>query len=227
MSRKIPTVCTRYLASTLLLALLGCATPTPPETQTSPTPRSTPATTRYERVEIQVNRQAGQCHVQLTGQLDEYTARSLRQTMNELASQDCRSKRVVIALQGGQVGSALTVGAIIKNRAFDTQVQAGTSCLTPCLLVFAAGRERIMLPSVPPTRLGFSQIPPDADFGRGICETELNAAQAQTLTRYLRAMLPLPVANTVMKKLATATCNNTEYLNPAEALALGLATTVR
>lgn len=180
-----------------------------------------------ERVPIDVDRRDGNCHIRLHGQLDEYTARGLRHLMGELERSSCRSKRVLLDLQGGLVGSAITVGAIIRNRGYDTQVQPGTTCLTPCLLVFAAGRQRIMLPSVPPTRIGFSQIPPDADFGRHVCETELAPAQALTLTRYLRTMLPVPTATAVMQKLTAASCQRTDYLGPAEAAALGLASTLK
>lgn len=216
------------LALTLVLALAGCATP-PPAASPSPAPPPSPkkAEPPHEPVVIEVDRRGGNCHIRLDGYLDEYTARSLRQLVTSLEKVSCRSKRVLLDLDGGQVGSAFTVGSILKNRGYDTQVQPGTTCLTPCLLVFAAGRERILLPSVPPSRIGFSQITPDEDFGRRVCETELTATQALTLTRYLRAMLPLATANAVMRKLVGATCDRTEYLGPAEALEMGLATTTR
>lgn len=205
----------------VLLALAGCAGAPPAPPTASPKP---PA---HERLPLDVDRRDGNCHIRLNGPLDDEAVRSLRYVMTELEQAGCRSKRVLLELEGGLVGSAITAGALIKNRGYDTQVQPGTTCLTPCLLVFAAGRQRILLPSVPPTRIGFSQIPPDADFGRQVCETELAASQALTLTRYLRAMLPAPTATAVYQKLTAATCQRTEYLGRAEALALGLATTTR
>lgn len=202
----------------VLLALAGCASAPPPTSPRAPT---------QDQLPLDVDRHNGNCHIQLTGPLDDEAVRSLRYVMTALEPAGCRSKRVLLDLQGGRVGSAITLGALIKNRGYDTQVQPGTTCLTPCLLAFAAGRQRILLPSVPPTRIGFSQIPPDADFGHQVCETELAASQAQTLTRYLRAMLPVPTATAVYQKLTAATCQRTDYLGPAEALALGLATTTR
>lgn len=202
----------------VLLALAGCAGSPPPASPKAPA---------YEQLPLEVARDGGNCHIRLTGPLDDEAVRSLRYVMTALEPAGCRSKRVLLDLQGGRVGSAITLGALIKNRGYDTQVQPGTSCLTPCLLAFAAGRQRILLPSVPPTRIGFSQIPPDADFGHQVCETELAASQAQALTRYLRAMLPVPTATAVYQKLTAATCQRTEYLGPTEALALGLATTTR
>ncbi len=201
--------------SAALLALAGCAG--------SP-PTASPVPPVYQSLPLEVAPRNTNCHVLLNGPLDDYAVHSLRFAMTELDKTSCRSKRVLIDLEGGLVGSAITAGALIKNRGYDTQVKPGTTCLTPCLLVFAAGRQRILLPSVPPTRIGFSQIPPDADFGHQVCETELASSQALTLTRYLRAMLPVPTATAVYQKLTAATCQRTEYLGPAEALALGLAT---
>ncbi len=213
-------------AAAALLALAGCAGP-PPIAPPVPPLATSPKAPASEPAPIDVDRRDGNCHVRLRDQLDDYLTRNLLFVMTKLDQAACRSKRVLIDLEGGQVGSAITAGAIIKNRGYDTQVQPGTTCLTPCLLVFAAGRQRIMQHTAPPTRIGFSQIPPDQDFGRQVCETELASSQVLTLTRYLRAMLPVPIATTVFQKLTAATCQRTEYLGPAEAVAIGLATTMR
>lgn len=207
----------RQVLVIVLLALAGCASPPPPAS-----PKAA-----QDALPLEVERGDGNCHIRLTGPLDDEAVRSLRYVMTKLEPAGCRSKRVLLDLQGGRIGSAITLGALIKNRGYDTQVQPGSTCLTPCLLAFAAGRQRLMLPSVPPTRIGFSQIPPDADFGHQSCETELLSSQALTLTRYLRAMLPLPTANAVYQKLTAATCQRTEYLGPTDTLTLGLATTIR
>lgn len=219
-THRTPAAWPRKALSAALLALAGCAgsPPTPPA--------ASPKQPAYE-LPMEVDRRNGNCHILLNGQLNDDAVHSLRFVMTELDKTTCRSKRVLLDLEGGLVGSAITVGAIIKNRGYDTQVQPGTTCRTPCLLVFAAGRQRIMLQSVPPTRIGFSQIPPDADFGRQVCETELTPSQTQTLTRYLRAMLPVPTATAVFQKLSAATCQRTEYLGPAEAAALGLASPMK
>jgi hypothetical protein len=213
----------RYVKLLAIILLVGCAGAPPARSPTPATPTvARPSTPVDERLPLEVDRRNGNCHIRLSGTLTDDTAHDLRYVMSALEKTNCRSKRVLIELQSGLIGSAITVGAIIKNRGYDTQLPPGTTCLTPCMLVFAAGRQRLMLPSSPPTRIGFSQIPPDADFGRGVCETELLAPQAQTLIRYLRAMLPVTTANTVFQKLNSANCRSTEYIDPAEADALGL-----
>ena len=217
-----------YVKLLPIALLVGCAGAPPARSPAPPTPiAARPSTPVDERLPLEVDRRNGNCHIRLTGALTDDTGHDLRYVMSALEKTNCRSKRVLIelqsGLQSGSVGSAITVGSIIKNRGYDTQLQAGTTCLTPCMLVFSSGRQRLMLNAVPPTRIGFSQIPPDADFGRGVCETELLAPQAQTLIRYLRAMLPVATANTVFQKLSTANCRSTEYLGQPEAEALGLA----
>ena len=214
-----------YVKLLPIALLLGCAGAPPARSPVPAAPiAARPGTPVDERLPLEVDRRNDNCHIRLTGALTDDTAHDLRYVMSALEKTNCRSKRVLINLQSGLIGSAITVGSIIKNRGYDTQLQAGTTCLTPCMLVFSSGRQRLMLNAVPPTRIGFSQIPPDADFGRGVCETELLGPQAQTLIRYLRAMLPVTTANTIFQKLSTANCRSTEYLGPAEAETLGLAT---
>lgn len=224
---------TRYLKALPIALLLGCAGAPTARSPTPPAPTAArPSTPVDERLPLEVDRRSGNCHIRLTDALTDDTAHDLRYVMSALEKTSCRSKRVLIELpsslqsgpQNGLIGSAITVGAIIKNRGYDTQLPPGMTCLTPCMLVFSAGRQRLMLPSSPPARIGFSQIPPDADFGRGVCETELLAPQAQTLIRYLRAMLPLATANAVFQKLSSANCRSTEYIGQPEAQALGLVT---
>ena len=219
----------------IALLLLGCAAGPPARSPAQPQPIAAQPNSSVvdAQLPLDVDRRNGNCHIRLTGTLTDDTAHDLRYVMSVLEKTICRSKRVLIDLQGGlqsgqssnTIGSAITIGSIIKNRGYDTQLPPGTTCLTPCMLVFSAGHRRLMLNALPPTRIGFSQLPPDADFGRGVCETELLAPQAQTLIRYLRAMLPITTANTVFQKLSAANCRSTDYLGPAEAEALGLATT--
>ena len=61
-----------------------------------------------------------------------------------------------------------------------------------------------------------------ADFGSSRCEAEISRAQAQTLARYLRAMLPPDTVLDVLRRLETADCRSTVYLNGPQALAMGL-----
>ncbi|MFZ2737501.1 MAG: hypothetical protein WBI20_01770 [Burkholderiaceae bacterium] len=212
----------RSFLSALALVLAGCAgTPDTSSTKSRSSRLAQPA------LPLEVDRSHGNCHIRLDGVLDDITSHSLRSVMAELEKSNCRSKRVLIDQINGQLGSAITIGSIIKNRRYDTQLMPGATCLTPCLLVFAAGNQRIAVASTPPARLGYSQIPRDEDFGRKVCATELSTAQTLTLTRYLRAMLPVETANTVYQKLTAANCLGIDYQTAAQAQAIGLVTATR
>jgi hypothetical protein len=51
-------------------------------------------------------------------------------------------KTVVLNSPGGSVADALTMGRLIRERKFATEVEAGKSCASSCPLVFAGGVER-------------------------------------------------------------------------------------
>jgi len=51
-------------------------------------------------------------------------------------------KTVVLSSPGGSVADALTMGRLIREKKFATEVEAGKFCASSCPLVFAAGVER-------------------------------------------------------------------------------------
>lgn len=176
---------------------------------------------------INVDTRGAGCQITLNGELHDASVRRMDQAMQQVAQARCRDRLLVLNVSNGLLGDAITLGSMARNRGYDTQVQARTTCNTPCLLVFAAGRNRTMPTGPAPARIAFSQIPPDQDFGRTLCETELSRAQQLTLTRYLRAMLPSNTATTVYQKIQAATCRNTDVYGPDQALVIGLATGTR
>lgn len=181
----------------------------------------------YDGGTLQTDTRGAACSITLSGDVNHNAVRRLGALLQEVENADCRAKRFVLNARDGALGDAVTLGAMLRNRHYDTEVMRGTTCNTPCLLVFAAGHERVLPESDPPTRLAFTQIPPDQDFGKGVCQTELNRGQQLTLTRYLRAMLPANTATAVYQKLVAADCQRTDQYGPANALAMGLATGTR
>lgn len=217
-------------AAAALVWLAGCSTPLPPAGAPTAEPAGgRRAVTSYTfdggRIEMATNGQA--CQVTLTGEIHDATVRRMDQAMQQVAQARCQEKWLVLNVSNGLLGDAITLGSMARNRGYDTQVQAGSTCNTPCLLAFAAGRTRIMPASPAAARIAFSQVPPDQDFGRTVCETELSRAQQLTLTRYLRAMLPSNTATTVYQKIQAATCRSTDVYGPDQAMVIGLATGTR
>jgi len=221
---------TRRLAICGLLALAGCAAPPLPAERGAQAPAlpggsEAPVFLRFgnSRLELQVQGQT--CRLQWRGELPSDAVALMNQALYEIEQhQRCQRKIMALDLQGGDIGPAITVGAMLKNRQFNTELLPGSYCHTPCVLVLAAGRQRLLPDSSPPARLLLSQVRPDQDFGQATCATELSPGQQLTLLRYLRAMLPLPTATSLYEKIRQATCRSHETLGAPEALTLGLAT---
>ena len=219
------------LASLTLAALLaGCGSP-PTRTATGPGEGAAPSrgtqTHAYEGGTLVTDTRTAACTLTLNGEIHAGTVRRMGPALQDLERASCTSKRTVLNAGPALLGDAVTLGAMLRNRGFETQVQAGTRCETPCLLVFAAGTQRVLPDQPRPAQVVFSRIPPDQDFGHQTCKSEPSRAQQLTLTRYLRAMLPEPTATAVYQKLLAADCRTADAYGTAEALAMGLATAVR
>ncbi|AKU10917.1 hypothetical protein AzCIB_1012 [Azoarcus sp. CIB] len=175
----------------------------------------------YQGGEVAATQRGADCELTLRGTLTPAAVSALRLASDALAKRSCQGKTVVLDLADGSVGAAITVGSMLRNRGFDTRIAAGSTCHTPCLLVFAAGTRREIAPNA---RLGFTQIPPDEDFGRTNCETELDNRQMLNLARYLRAMLPTLTADYMLQQIRATDCRNVRALPASDAVTAGLAT---
>lgn len=181
----------------------------------------------YEGGTLVTDTRTAACSITLNGEIHTGTVRRMTPALQDLDTPHCQSKRLVLNAGPALLGDAVTLGAMLRNRGFGTEVQAGSACDTPCLLVFAAGQRRILPEAPVPARIAFSPLPPDRDFGHQTCQSEPSRAQQLTVTRYLRAMLPSATATAVYQKLLAADCRHTDVYGPAEALAMGLATATR
>ena len=209
-------VALRWLSCCAALLLAACgSTPKPP-------PAGSDGVAR-----IELDRRAGLCELTLTGDIDQNAVNRLSQSLARLDQQNCAERWMVLDAPQGQIGAAITMGAMLRNRQFNTRIAPGSECLTSCVLVFAAGRERVLGSSPPLARLGISRLPPDADFGASRCEAEISRGQALNLTRYLRAMLPSSTAEAVFQVMAQADCRANLYWRPADVVQNGLVTALR
>lgn len=213
--------------STLALALLLTACGSAPPTAPTATPAGSTGVHRFDGGSIEVDTRTSNCRVTLRGDIQNAAIRRLTPLLDQVEQARCTNKRLLLDTNSGWLGDAITLGAMVRNRGYDTQVLAGSTCQTPCLLVFAAGQTRVLPEQPTPGRIAFSQIPPDQDFGTRTCATELSNGQHLTLTRYLRTMLGTQTGTAVYRKLLAATCDRTDVYGTAEALAMGLATATR
>ena len=167
------------------------------------------------------------CRLAMHGLLDHAAVRRIGPALDAVASAGCTQRTAVLYGTGGVIGEAITLGAMLRNRGYQTHLPAGQHCDSTCILVFAAGVARTVAASQPAGRFQFTQIPPDQDFGRQTCATELSRGQQLTLTRYLRAMLPEAAANAAYQRWLQSDCQHTLQLTTDQALALGLVTALR
>ncbi|WP_157826864.1 hypothetical protein [Macromonas nakdongensis] len=225
-----PTTKTAYTLAALTLATLltGCSTP-PTGSKAARPSAHTPGTQThpYEGGTLVTDTRTAACTLTLNGEIHAGTVRRMGAALQDLERAACTRKRLVLNAGPALLGDAITLGAMLRNRGYDTQVQAGSTCDTPCLLVFAAGAQRVLAEGPPAGRIVFSPLPPDHDFGHQTCQSEPSRAQQLTVTRYLRAMLPSATATAVYQKLLAADCRNADSYGPAQALAMGLATATR
>ncbi|WP_407278170.1 hypothetical protein U5817_17025 [Aromatoleum evansii] len=175
----------------------------------------------YKGGEVASAQRGADCELTLRGALTPDAVSSLRLASDALAKRSCRGKTVVLDLSDGSVGAAITVGSMLRNRGYDTRIASGSTCHTLCLLVFAAGTRREIAPNA---RLGFTQIPPDEDFGRTNCDTELDNRQMLNLARYLRAMLPALTADYMLQQIRATDCRTVRALPASDAVTAGIAT---
>ena len=220
----------RWMTLGCMVALTGCAgsprISSQPETSQASTAPSTqlPDFLNFDGSQLQLQVRGRSCTLVWRGEFPADAVPLMREALSEVEKRPCLSRTLAMDLQGGDVGPATTVGAMLKNRQFNTELLAGSYCHTPCVMVFAAGRQRLMPGSGAPASLLLTQLRPDQDFGRATCASELSLGQQLILTRYLRAMLPLATATALYQKISQASCRSHDTLGAPEALALGLAT---
>jgi len=211
------------------MLLTGCAlTPLPP-----PAPKEEEKAVSSSRHFIHstgvwlARQQAGVCTLDLRGPIDAAAVRQAREAFQWVEQTHCTQKTLYVNGRQGQLNEAVTLGAMVRNRQYQTALVSGSECGTVCMLVFAAGTQRWMAQQPAPAQIVLTQIPPDQDFGQRVCQTELSRGQQLTLLRYLRAMLPEPSALAVYRKLEAADCRTVGRYGPMQAQAMGLATGLR
>jgi hypothetical protein len=96
-------------------------------------------------------------------------------------------KTVVLNSPGGSVADALTMGRLIRERKFATEVEAGKYCASSCPLVFAGGVERR---AGDKALIGVHQVAAVSSTANGAARDEMNVAQkiSARCQRYLGDM---------------------------------------
>ena len=207
-----------------LVLLAGCGTPPPAPPRAAAPDLKTQRVFPHEsgRFVLDVGPQG--CQLAVYGALDHAAVRRIGPALQAVSTAGCAQRTAVLHSSGGVIGDAITLGAMLRNRGYQTHLPVGQQCDSTCILVFAAGLARTAPAAGAAGRFQFAQIPPDQDFGRQTCATELSRGQQLTLTRYLRAMLPETAAHGAYQRWLQSDCQHTVQLTAEQALALGLVT---
>jgi hypothetical protein len=96
-------------------------------------------------------------------------------------------KTVVLNSPGGSVGDAMTMGRLIREKKFATEVEAGKYCASSCPLVFAGGIERR---AGDKAAIGVHQVAATSSAANGPPRDEMSIAQniSARCQRYLNDM---------------------------------------
>jgi hypothetical protein len=139
----------------------------------------------------------------------------------EVAKRGSYIKTVVLRSPGGSVRDALAMGRLIRQKQFATEVEGGRYCASSCPLIFAGGVERRAAPNA---AIGVHEV---AAVGGDNLSAAASMQDAQQISaecqQYLRDM---GVDLQVWIHAMDTPREELYYLQPAELLALKLATAV-
>lgn len=83
----------------------------------------------------------GNCTIDLTGEIDKFTADDLKETY-EISNMKCSSPVLNLNSNGGDIDVAMKVGEWIRDKGLSTQVWINNSCASACVLLFLGGVDR-------------------------------------------------------------------------------------
>lgn len=83
-------------------------------------------------------------HIVLAGRIDVHALYSFVRLMGDYRISEARRPVVKLDSIGGSVTAAMAIGHLVRDRGFTTVVEPGNECLSACVLILAAGTERVI-----------------------------------------------------------------------------------
>jgi hypothetical protein len=83
-------------------------------------------------------------HIVLAGRIDVHTLYSFVRLIADYRISETRRPVVKLDSIGGSVTAAMAIGHLVRDRGFTTVVEPGKECLSACVLILAAGTERVI-----------------------------------------------------------------------------------
>jgi hypothetical protein len=206
-------VCLAWLLAFGVILLSACSVVPPKATQ------------RFDQGVLTLAREGGRCEVTINGVLTQDAIRKLRLVLDAMDTQNCARPVARLQIEDGGLNSAITVGSMLRNRRFDTVIDAHHGCRTACLLVFASGIERVA--PITLNNAGFTALAGETPSGALVCINPPTREQSSAVRRYMQAMLDSGATEAVLTELTAARCEAPRDLSAETLRTLGLATVVR
>jgi hypothetical protein len=84
----------------------------------------------------------GECRLKINGDINKSLEQNFKEIFDQSAKSDCKSYQLILNSNGGNIGVALTLGDLIREKKMTTIVQQ--RCKSACLYLFISGETRIV-----------------------------------------------------------------------------------
>lgn len=173
------------------------------------------------RAEVRVQVEAGHPanrHIAVSGRIDLFTLYSFVRVMSDPRVAEDKRTAVKLDSEGGSVTAAMAVGHIIRDRGFVTGVDRSGKCLSACVLLLAAGAERVVASS----RVGVHRPRADLALMASSTASQARASYGQVVDAmrdYLKAM---GMSDALLAAMMEVPSHRMRMLTHRETVAFGL-----
>jgi len=101
-------------------------------------------TAQYSDGKITTIVEKGKCEIYLNGGISSDLPNYIESEINNIKSQNCQKKTLVINSHGGISSAAQKVGRLVRLNNFDTAIRYENQCSSACGLIFISGVNRII-----------------------------------------------------------------------------------
>jgi len=125
-------------------------------------------------------------HITLAGRIDVHSLYSFVRLISDPRISEARQPTLKLDSLGGSVTAAMAIGHLVRDRGFTTVVDRGKECLSACVLILAAGAERVISSGkvgVHRPRHGVAVAAPST-----VAQARANDQLIADMGRYLQAM---------------------------------------
>lgn len=167
------------------------------------------------------------CVIALQGRIGPDATREFGTVLRKARDQGCTNPLVALESGGGSVADGLALGREIRLAGYSTLI--ARNCASACSLIFLGGVERVMVGTR--ARVGLHQAGRTRERAPGArpqpsdkeCSTDRHSEVYRQIRRYLHFVMG-DEGQAVFQRTMDTSCRSMDWLSPAEAMAMGMAT---